>query len=75
MNTPPRGVHEMTPAMFMKPTVGGGDESQTRPPPQGVHKMPASGPAFCMKKRSAFWLQTRRSRPKGEFRLKSAKIS
>jgi len=49
MNTPRVGVHEMTPAVFMKPTVGGGDESMTRPPPREVREMPASGPAFCMR--------------------------
>jgi hypothetical protein len=48
MITRRRGVHEMAPVMFMKPLIGGGDESQTRPPPQGNTQMPASGPAFCL---------------------------
>jgi hypothetical protein len=47
MNTQRRGVHEMAPVVFMKPFVGGGDESMTRPPPRETHEMPASGPAFC----------------------------
>jgi hypothetical protein len=48
MSTSLRDVHEMAPVMFMKSTVGGGDESMTRPPPRGVHEMPASGPAFYL---------------------------
>jgi hypothetical protein len=52
MTIPLRDVHEMAFAMFMKSTVGGGDESPTRPPPREVAKMPASGPAFCLEKRT-----------------------
>jgi hypothetical protein len=60
----------MAPAVFMKPFVGGGDESLTRPPPREVHKMPASGPAFWLKKRALLWLQTRRMHPKDVSRLR-----
>ena len=69
MNTPLRGVHESGPSFFMKPTVGGGDESLARPPPREVRKMPASGPAFCLSVDRLPALRRDEVAPKGDFSL------
>jgi hypothetical protein len=56
--------------LFMKPIAGGGDESLTRPPPREVRRMPASGPAFCLKKRIASGSRRVEVAPEGVFRFR-----
>jgi hypothetical protein len=48
MITRRRGVREMAPAVFMKPFAGGGDESQTRPPPGKYPKCRPPGRHFAV---------------------------